>query len=133
MCVQLTKLHLVINSFVGIMVKLRNNYDNRNNTVDHLPNNRSYTVAIIFVLLGRLWTLWYLKPPLVWALPQSCLFPQTTYFYSKIGDVSIECTKSKLSNAIAYLNLSRVLVTSMELLMTQKQFIPVFLSIPLQY
>ena len=37
-----------------------------------------------------------------------------------MGGVSIECIlKSKLSNALACLNLSRVLVTSVELLVTQ--------------
>ena len=47
-----------------------------------------------------------------------------------MGDISIECIlKSKLSNAFAYLNLFGVLVTSMELLMTQKQFILVLPSI----
>ena len=49
-----------------------------------------------------------------------------------MGDVSIECTEVK-ANALACLNLSRVLVTSVELLITQKQFTPVLLSIPLQY
>ena len=50
-----------------------------------------------------------------------------------MGDVSIECTVIKLSNALACLNMSRALVTSVELLITQKQFTPVLFSIPLQY